>query len=47
MNLLPGITLLIGVIDGIEDVARHNMENHILERNTSLGLQQSVFLSIP
>jgi hypothetical protein len=41
MNLLPWITLLIGVIDGIEDVAHHKMENHILERNTLLGLQQA------
>jgi hypothetical protein len=35
------------MIDGIEDIAGHDVEHHIIERNTSLGLQQSIFLSVP
>jgi hypothetical protein len=39
MGLLLGVTLLIRVIDRIEDIASHDMENHILEHNPSVGFQ--------
>ena len=42
MNLLARITFLVGVIKGIENISRHDMEHHALKRNTSLGPQQRI-----
>ena len=47
VNLLAGIALLIGVINRIEDISAHDVEDHIFKQNPSLSLEQGILLRAP
>jgi hypothetical protein len=44
---MPPARASVCVPDAFQDIASHDVKDHILERNTTLGLQQSIFFSIP